>query len=128
MQDWAIALFIFAAVTVGMIGQGWVSMLEHQRRRQAMDIIKAAMEAGKEAPPIVYEQLRQAGQSKPPWSEVVVFSALAFGFWLAFSQADGSQRTAYLVIAATMTVTALGCVGLALMRPGEASRKDDDDK
>lgn len=126
MQDWMVALFIFGAVTVGMIGQGWVSMLEHQRRKQAMDIIKTAMEQGKEAPPIVYDQLRKAGQSKPPWSEVVVFSALAFGFWIAFSQADGTQRTAFMVIAATMTVAALGCVGLALMRPG--GDKDDASK
>lgn len=126
MENWVVALLIFGAVTVGMLGQGFISYLEHQRRKQAMDIIKAAMEAGKEAPPIIYEQLRKAGQSKPPWSEVVIFSALGFGFWIAFSQADGEQRTAYLVIAATMTVTALGCLGLALMRPGEGGSRNDE--
>jgi hypothetical protein len=108
-----------------MIGQGFASLLEHQRRKQAMDVIKAAIEAGKEAPPIVYEQLRAKGTGQAPWSEVVVFTALSFGFWLAYGTADESgERTAFLVVAATMTVTALGCLGLALMRPG--GRKDDD--
>jgi len=90
-----------------------------------MDIIKAAMEAGKEAPPVVYAQLRPAGRSKPPWTEVVIFSAMSFGFWIAFANADGDQRTAFLVVAATMTVTALGCLGLALMRPGDRDDVDD---
>lgn len=127
MERWMVALLIFAAITVGMLGQGFVSYLEHQRRKQAMDLIKTAMEHGKEAPPIVYDQLRKEGQQKPPWGEVVVFSALGFGFWMAFSQADGDQRTAYLVIAATMTVAAFGCLGLALMRPGSGGGSRDDE-
>jgi alpha/beta superfamily hydrolase len=126
MEQWMVALFIFGAVVAAMIGQGWMSMLEHQRRKQAMEVIKAALEAGKEAPPIIYEQLRDQGLTgKAPWSEVVVFTALSFGFWVAYGTADeASERTAFLVVAATMTVTALGCLGLALMRPG--ARKDDD--
>ena len=118
MEKWAVALLIFAAVTVAMIAQGWVSFLEHQRRRQAMDVIKAAIEAGKEAPPIVYEQLRKEDEPKSPWTEVIVFTALSAGFWFAFSQSEGNQRTAFLVIAATMTVAAIGCLVLGLIRRG----------
>lgn len=123
MDNWMIVFLIFGAVTAAMIGQGWVSLLEHKRREQAMEVIKIALQNGKEAPPIVYEQLAKAGESKPPWTEVVMFSALGFGFWIAFAQSDGNARTAFLVIAATMTVTALGCLGLALMRPG--ARRDE---
>lgn len=126
MEQWMVALLIFGAVAAAMIGQGWVSLLEHHRRKQAMEVIKAAIEAGKEAPPIVYEQLRSKGVTgQPPWSEVVVFTALSFGFWIAFATAEeANQRTAFLIVAATMTVTAMGCLALALLRPG--SRKDDD--
>jgi hypothetical protein len=125
-ENWMVALFIFGAVTIAMIGAGWAQFLEHQRRKQAMDVIKAAIEAGKEAPPIIYEQLSKAGQTKPPWSEVVVFGALGFGFWIAFANADGDNRTAFLVVAATMTVTALGCLALAITRPDRGGAKDDD--
>lgn len=125
-ENWMVALFIFGAVTVAMIGAGWGQYLEHQRRKQAMDVIKTALEAGKEAPPIIYEQLGKASQSKPPWSEVVVFSALGFGFWIAFANADAEDRTAFLVVASTMTVTALGCLALALVRPDRGSDKDDE--
>jgi ABC-type siderophore export system fused ATPase/permease subunit len=123
-DPWMVAFFIFAAVTISMLGAGWAQWLEHQRRKQAMDVIKAAMEAGKEPPKIVYDQLQKAG-AKPPWGEVVVFSALGFGFWLAFSQADGDSRTAFMVVAATMTVTALGCLALAIMRPGGGDKDDE---
>jgi hypothetical protein len=124
-ENWLVALFIFGAVAIAMIGAGWAQYLEHQQRKQAMDVIKAAIEAGKEAPPIVYEQLAQAGQSKPPWGEVVVFSALGFGFWIAFANADGDSRNAFLVVASTMTVTALGCLALAIMRPGRGGKDDE---
>jgi hypothetical protein len=125
MDQWMVALFILGAVTVAVVGQGFLSFLEHQRHKQAMDVIKAALEAGKEVPPIVYEQVSKVGRSKPPWSEVVVFTALSFGFWIAYSQAEGDQRIAYLIVAATMTVTALGCLGLALMRPDAGGKNDD---
>ena len=39
MNNLSIMLFIFAAIAFGMIGQGWVSLLEHQRRRQTLDVI-----------------------------------------------------------------------------------------
>lgn len=123
MDQWMIIFVIFAAVTLAMIGQGWASMLEHQRRKQALDLIKAAYEAGKEPPAQLYAMIG-APYAKAPWAEVVVFTALSFGFWIAFAQSDGDARTAFLVVAATMTVTALGCLGLALMRP--PARKDDE--
>ncbi len=123
-ENWMVALFIFAAVAVSMLAAGWSQWLEHKRRTQAMDVIKAALEAGKEPPAIVYEQINKAGQAKPPWSEVVVFSGLGFGFWIAFANADADSRTAFLVVASTMTVTALGCLALAIMRPGGG--KDDE--
>ncbi|PZO48261.1 MAG: hypothetical protein DCF16_16555 [Alphaproteobacteria bacterium] len=124
-ENWMVAAFIFGAVTVAMLGAAWAQYLEHERRKQAMDVIKTALEAGKEAPPIIYEQLSKANQSKPPWSEVVVFSALGFGFWIAFANAEAEQRTAFLVVASTMTVTALGCLALAIMRPGERGKDDE---
>ncbi len=126
MENWMVALLIFGAIAVSMLGAGWAQYLEHQRRKQAMDVIKAAIEAGKEAPPIVYEQLSKAGQSKPPWGEVVVFSALGFGFWIAFANAADEQRTAFMVVATTMTVTAIGCLALAIMRPDRGGDKDDE--
>jgi hypothetical protein len=125
LNDWGVALFIFGAVALAMLGQGWMSLLEHHRRKQAMDVIKAAIEAGKEAPPIIYDQLRKDGQAKAPWAEVVIFTALGFGFWIAYANAPADDRLPYLVVAATMTVTALGCLGLAVMRPGRGSKDDD---
>jgi hypothetical protein len=125
MERWMVAAFIFAAISVGMLGAGWAQWLEHKRRTQAMDIIKAALEAGKEPPAIVYEQIQKAGQSKPPWGEVVVFSGLGFGFWIAYANAADDDKTPFLVIAATMTVTAMGCLALAIMRP-DRSGKDDE--
>lgn len=125
MDNWMVALLIFGAIAVSMLGAGWSQYLEHQRRKQAMEVIKAAIEAGREAPPIVYEQLAKSGQAKAPWGEVVVFTALGFGFWIAFANADGEQRTAFMVVAATMTVTALGCLALAIMRPGGGGKDDE---
>lgn len=123
-DNWMVAAFIFGAVAVAMLGAGWSQWLEHKRRSQAMDVIKAAIEAGREAPPMVYDQLKKAGEAKPPWGEVVVFSALGFGFWIAFANAADEERTAFMVVAATMTVTALGCLALAIMRPDRGSKDD----
>jgi hypothetical protein len=125
MENWMIAGFILVTVTIGMLGAGWAQWLEHKRRSQAMDVIKAALEAGKEPPAVVYEQIDKAGQSKPPWGEVVVFTAVGFGFWIAYADAAPEDKTAYLVVAATMTVTALGCLALAIMRPGGGGKDDD---
>lgn len=123
LSQGAVAAFILVAVTIAMIGQAFVSLLEHQRRKMAMEVIKAAIEAGREPPQQLYDQLSKADQAKAPWSEVILFGALAFGFWIAFAQTDGDKRAAFLVVAATMTVSAVGCLGLAIMRPG---RRNDD--
>lgn len=123
MDTWALIFVVFGAVTIAMIATGWAQLLEHNRRKQAMDIIKTAIEAGKEAPPVIYEQLASASRPKAPWSEVVIFTALSIGFWIAASQTADDQHLAFTVVASTMTVTALGCLVLALMKPG-ASRND----
>jgi len=125
LEDWMVAAFIFAVVSIGMLSAGWSQWLEHKRRSQAMDLIKAALEAGKEPPAIVYQQIDKAGQVKAPWGEVVVFTAVGFGFWIAYADAAPEDKTAYLVVAATMTVTALGCLALAIMRPGRGDKDDD---
>jgi hypothetical protein len=129
MENWAIALFIFGAVAIGMIGQGWMSFLDHQRRTQTLELIKAMLAAGKDPPKQLYDQLAQGNQPKAPWSEVVIFTALSVGFWLAFIYSDaGGRRTAFFVIAASMTVTAVGCLILALTRPGGGSLTRHDDQ
>ncbi|MBL8548199.1 MAG: hypothetical protein JNL81_17185 [Hyphomonadaceae bacterium] len=126
IERWMVAAFIFASISVGMLGAGWAQWLEHKRRSQAMEVIKAALEAGKEPPALIYDQIKDTGQSKPPWGEVVAFSALGFGFWMAYANAAADDKTPFLVIAATMTVTALGCLALAIMRPDRGGGKDDE--
>ncbi len=128
MENWAVALFIFGAVAVGVIGQGFVSFLEHRRRAQILDLIKAMLAAGKDPPQPLYDQLAEGSRPKAPWSEVVIFGALSFGFWLAFFYADGGRRTAFLVVAASLTVTAIGCLILALTRRGDRSLTRDDEQ
>ncbi len=123
MENAAVALLIFAAIGIAMIAQGWVSLLDHQRRGQVLDVIKAALQAGKEPPAELYALLRRDSAPKPPWGEVLVFGALSVGFWAAFALSE-ERRMAFLVIAATMTVTALGCLALALLKPGR-SRDDE---
>lgn len=125
LSEWTVIFVIFAVVVLAMIAQGWASLLEHNRRKQVLEVIKAALAAGKEPPAIVYDQLAKSDQAKAPWTEVVVFTALGFGFWLAYANAEGDQRTAFLVVAATMSLTALGCLGLALMRPGRGGKDDE---
>lgn len=120
MQGWVVASLIFAAVAIAMAGQALASWLEHVQRMRTLDIIKAAIDAGKEPPPQLYDQIR-AKKAEPPWTEFVVFAALAFGFGVAFAIL---HNTVFLVIAISMSVTALGCLWLALARPG--ARRDDD--
>ena len=126
IENWMIVLFIFSAVAISMLGAGWAQWLEHRRRSQAMDVIKTMIEAGKEPPDLLYRQIAKTGSSKAPWGEVVVFSALGFGFWIAYATGAPEQQAPYLVIASTMTVTALGCLAIAIMRPGGGAKDDDD--
>jgi len=123
MDNTNIMVLIFGAVAFGMIGQGWVSFLDHQRRRQTLDVIKVALQAGKEPPPELYALLKKDSASRAPWSEAFVFGVLALGFFLAFALLE-ERSMAFLVIAVTMAVTAVGCLALALMKPGR-SRDDE---
>jgi hypothetical protein len=125
MENGTTALLVFGAIVLGVLGQGWASLLEHQRRRQTLDVIKAALQAGREPPPELYALLRKDTALRQPWGEVLVFGALSVGFWLAFAFGDEGRRTAFLVIAATMSVTALGCLALAMFKPG---RPRDDER
>jgi hypothetical protein len=125
MDQWTVIFVVFAVVVLAMIAQGWASLLEHNRRKQALDVIKAALSAGKEPPAILYEQLAKSDQAKAPWTEVVLFTCLGFGFWIAYANAEGDQRTAFLVVAATMSMTALACLVLALTRPGRGGKDDE---
>ena len=130
MESTMVAVFLFGAVFVGMAAQAWVSWLEHQRRSKTLDVIKAALEAGREPPQQLYDQLEpepysNLGLSKRPWGEAILFATLAIGFWIAFGVADaGDQRDKYLLVAGVMSAAAIGCAALAIFRPGQ--RKHDD--
>jgi hypothetical protein len=120
-----ILTIVLVAVITGAAGVAWGQWLEHRRRVAAMDVIKAALMAGKEPPAIVMAELTRAGHRKPPWNEVVVFTALSFGFWVAFGTAGEPARTAFLTVAVTMTVTALGVLLIALISPRGGAPQDD---
>lgn len=130
MDRMTVALFVFAAIAVGMIGQAWASWLDHKRREKTLDVIKAALDAGKEPPPQLYAQLEAEpmaglGLSKRPWTEAVIFGAVAIGFWIAYAMADeGGDRDRALFVAAFMSAFSLGCLALALFRPGQNNRDD----
>jgi hypothetical protein len=128
MDRWMVAAFIFAAIAVGMAAQGWTSWLEHKRRSKALDVIKAAIEAGREPPPQLFEQLEadpmaQMGLSKRPWGEALVFGAVGVGFWiaLAFAEPD-ANREKFVLVASIMSAVSIACFALAAFR----SRKRDD--
>lgn len=119
MGPMVILVCVLTAVLTAAAGVAWGQFLEHRRRVAAMEVVKAALTAGREPPQQILDELTRAGQRKAPWTEVVVFTALAFGFWIAFFRAGGGdEQTAFLVVAATMSVTAFGCLMLALMAPG----------
>ncbi len=130
MDSALVAAALFGAVVVGVGAQAWTSWLEHKRRSRVLDVIKAAYEAGREPPPRLYDQLEpepyaSLGLSKRPWGEALLFAALGIGFWVAVGMADdGGTRDRYMLVAAVMSVAALGCAALAIFRPGQ--RKHDD--
>jgi len=130
MDRWEVAVLILAAVVVGMGSQAWVSWLDHQRRTKALDIIKAAIEAGREPPKQIYEQLEpnayaSMGFSKRPWAEAVVFGAVGAGFWIMFGLAEpGDQRDKAMLVAAIMSAFSVGCLALAIFTPGQKPRDD----
>lgn len=129
MDRTIVALIIFAAIAIGVAAQAWVSWLDHQRRTKALDVIKAALEAGKEPPPQLYEQLEQnpygsMGMSKRPWGEAVIFGAVAAGFWIMFGFAEpGDAREKMMLVASIMSAFAAGCLALAMFTPGQ--KRDD---
>jgi len=123
-----VVFLIFAAVIIGVGGQAWVSWLDHKRRVQALDVIKAAIEAGREPPAQLYEQIApnpfsSIGLSRRPWAEAVLFAAVAIGFWIAFGASAGEDREKYLLVASIMSASSVGCFALAMFRPGQ--RRDD---
>lgn len=131
-ERWMVAAFIFLAVSVGVIAQAWVSWLEHKRRTKALDVIKAAIEAGREPPPQVYQQLESdpmAGLgmslSEKPWGEGLLFAALGAAFWIAVVAGDPSDRNKYMLVAGVMSASAVFCFGLAAFR---SQRKRDDER
>lgn len=121
MDTWMMALVVFTAVAIASGGAAWGSWLEHQRRMRALDVIKAAIDAGREPPAILYDQISDAKKPSAAWVEFVVFAALSFSFWLSYALL---HMTVFMIIAASMTVTAIGCLWLALARPG--ARRDDE--
>ncbi|HRK63849.1 MAG TPA: hypothetical protein PLN53_05595 [Terricaulis sp.] len=130
MDRWEVAALILVAVVIGIGGQAWVSWLDHQRRSKALDVIKAAIEAGKEPPKQIYEQLEanhyaNMGFSKRPWAEAVIFGAVGVGFWVMFGLAEpGDQRDKMMFVAAIMSAFSIGCVALAIFAPGQKPRDD----
>ena len=125
LSQGAVAALILVAITIGMMGQAFVSLLEHNRRKMALEVIKAALEAGKDPPPQLYEQLSKADEGKAPWTEVVLFTALSVGFWIAATQSADEKHMAFMVVAATMTVAALGCLVMAILRSRRGRTSDE---
>lgn len=126
MDRWEIALLILVAVVVGMGAQLWMSWLEHQRRSKALDVIKAAIEAGREPPAQVYEMLEpnayaSMGFSKRPWAEATIFGAVAVGMWIMFAVKGGDNL---VLIAAIMSAMSVGCFLLAIFAPGQKLNDD----
>jgi len=124
MDQWFFALIVFAAVLFGTGAVAWGQWLDHRRRMLALEVIKAAIEREKEPPAQVYAELTKSPAARAPWSEVVIFTALSVGFWVAYFHIGGESALRYLVVAATFTVTALGCLILAIIHPGGAKRTD----
>lgn len=129
MGPMVILVIVLTAVLTAAGGAAWGQWLEHRRRVAAMEVIKAAMVAGKEPPREVLDEIGRAGQREAPWSAVIAFTALAFGFWIAWGRTGGSdESTAFLVVAVTMTVTAGGLLIQALMSPAGGRTKSRDNE
>lgn len=120
MGPMVILVIVLTAVVTVAVGAAWGQLIEHRRRSSAMEVIKAAMLADKEPPREVLDELARVGQRRAPWNEVISFTALAVGFWVAWARTgSGDESTAFLVVAVTMTVTAAGLFVLALASAGK---------
>ena len=128
MGPMVILVIVLTAVLTAAGGAAWGQWLDHRRRVAVMEVIKAAMAAGKEPPREVLDEIVRAGQREAPWSAVIAFTALAFGFWIAWGRTGGGdESTAFLVVAVTMTVTAAGLLMLSLMSHSGGAKKSGDD-
>ncbi|NWG53910.1 MAG: hypothetical protein HXY28_09340 [Hydrogenophilaceae bacterium] len=116
---------VFGGVLVAMGSVAWAQWLDHRRRMKALDVIKAALERGMEAPAPVYAELSKDAAKRPPWSEVIIFTALGVAFWVAYFRIGGDSADRYAVIATAFTVTALGCLVVALLPRGAGKARDD---
>lgn len=117
MERWIVVALVMVAVTVGVLGQAWVSWLQHRRRMRTMDLIQASLDAGREPSEHLYDEIaHDRSGAAPPVAEVVIFSALATGFWIAWFNAEGDERVPFLSVAAAMTITAVGSLLLVILR------------
>ncbi|MBI1186230.1 MAG: hypothetical protein GC206_02690 [Alphaproteobacteria bacterium] len=115
MSEIYLGVVVFGAVMLAAAAMGWSQWLDHRRRMKALDVIKAALERGAEPPALVYAELTRGRAAKPPWSEVIVFTALAVSFWVAYWRIGGDDAVRFMVVATAFTVTAIGCLVVALM-------------
>jgi len=127
MGPMVILVIVVTAVVTAALGAAWAQMLEYRRRAAAMEVIKAAIVAGREPPREVLNELTGSGAGQgSQWSVVVAFTALSVGFWIAWWRTQNQEvATAFLVVAATMTVTAAGCALLALTSSRGAAHPED---
>lgn len=113
---------VVSVLTAGF-GVAWGQMIDARRRAQVLEVVKAAIEAGREPPPQLYEELARIGERRPPWTEFIVFTALAVGFWVASARmAPQDGQVAFLTVASTMSVVSLGMLLLALSARGNGRR------
>jgi hypothetical protein len=116
-------MIVGIVITVAVLCAAAVMMLEQvertKRSNKALEVIKTALEQGKEPAPELYRALEPACPEKTDqrWSNVIVFSALAVGFGAAAFAAypeGGGRFQAFAIIGAAMTVTAIGSLLYAL--------------
>ncbi len=128
MDRLEIVLLVVGLVLLAAAQQTWTSWLEHQRRTKALDVIKAAYEAGRDPPRELFEEFEAEpyamfGLSKRPWAEAIVFGAVGGAFWIAYAMGAGDDRQqTFLLVAALMTLFAIVCAVLAFFRPGQRPR------
>lgn len=125
MGEIYLGVVVFGAVMLATAAVGWSQWLDHRRRMKALDVIKTALERGAEPPALVYAELTKSGAARPPWAEVVIFTALAVSFWVAYWQIGGDEAKRFMIIATAFSVTAVGCLVLALL--GVRGPKSPDD-
>jgi hypothetical protein len=115
MGPLVILVIVLVAVVTAFAAAAWGQFVDLRRKIAMMDLVKAAYAAGRDPPAAILEELARSGAREAPWSAVIAFSALAVGFWIAYARLDVADgKIAFLVVAATLTMTALGTFILAL--------------